>query len=176
MSVFDNLSFPVMNSRTKAAHVKPLIHFLAFKSNSVLGERPEDSDAELRAVAIWGLADMMYVFDTSEPLLSDSQVSRARRSGYAYLNAWASLASKANLEGRAAYKLRPKMHYLDHLLERLETRENPRFFSNFADEDFMGRVVAIARRQHRSVCVPRTLATYIMHRRRRWRRATGGAK
>ena len=59
---------------------------------------------------------------------------------------------------------------VDHIVEDLsKTRENPRFMWNFADEDLMGRIVRLARRQHRSVCVDRTLKLYIMMLRRRWR-------
>ena len=103
-------------------------------------------------------------------LLTDAEIARGQYAGRCYLRCWGALAEKAIAAGRPMYRLRPKLHMIDHIIEDLSrTRENPRYLWNFADEDLMGRIVRLARRQHRSVCVDRTLKLYIMMLRRRWR-------
>jgi hypothetical protein len=59
----DKYCYPEMNSRTKAAHMKPLIRFLAHKTVTTLGQQAADVQAELRSVTIWGLAEVMFIFD-----------------------------------------------------------------------------------------------------------------
>ena len=65
MGVSDEYSYPEMNGRTKAAHIKPLVHFLAHRAKSVIGRNAADTQAESRAWMIWGLAEAMYVCDTA---------------------------------------------------------------------------------------------------------------
>jgi hypothetical protein len=67
MGLNTEYAFPEMNSRTKAAHIKPLVHFLAMKARNAVGQKPADEHASLRAWTIWGLADTMFVFDTAGP-------------------------------------------------------------------------------------------------------------
>ncbi len=97
-------------------------------------------------------------------------MERAPSSGRMFLLCYADMARYWNVDkGEARYKLRPKLHYIDHILEDLASRENPRLLSNFLDEDFMGKLVKLARMQHRSAVVPRTLQLYIAHIREMWR-------
>ena len=78
--------------------------------------------------------------DTGAQVLTLDQVKTAQSAGRAFLLTWSKLASDAWKAGEANYKLRPKHHYFDHIIESLSTRENPRFLYCFTDEDFMGRV------------------------------------
>ena len=72
-----------------------------------------------------------------------------------------------------AYKMRPKSHYICHILtDQLQAGENPRVLSNFLSEDFIGKIVRLAKRQHRWSVVERTLGLYIMNMRHRWRVAS----
>ena len=140
------------------------------KANDVVGLNVDDKDARMRALSIWGLCDCMWVFDHGGLLLTEGEVIRAQKSGRAFLMSWGYLAARAQEEGRCDYHLRPKMHYIDHILSSLPTtRENPQRFSNWMDEDFMGRIVCIARRQHRRVVLANTLNSCIMMLRRCWR-------
>lgn len=168
-----NASFPELNSRTKAAHVKPLIHFLAWRCKRILAvkfRRPSDEHAELRAKCAYGLSNFLYILDCSGVFLDEAQATEAVSSGRIFLLAWQTLAVKHL--GTFAYKVRPKHHYFEHLLMTLrETRENPRILSNFADEDFMGKIVKQARHQHRRTCVQQTVALYVLCLRHRWRHA-----
>ena len=58
--------YPELDSRTKAAHVKPIVHFLAHRLR-LAAESPTkgDDQAQLRAWSAFGLADMTFTFDTA---------------------------------------------------------------------------------------------------------------
>ena len=57
--------FPEMSSRVKAAQIKPLLHFLAYRCREVLSrQNPSDMHAGLRAWTAWGMSKMLYVFDS----------------------------------------------------------------------------------------------------------------
>eukprot|EP00969_Alexandrium_andersonii_P297494 13148242-Alexandrium_andersonii.AAC.1 len=66
------------------------------------------------------------------------------------------------------YKLVPKHHYWDHILEDLASGENPRWLHCFQDEDFMGKVTKVCGHCHRASCVGRSLQRYRLHMFRRW--------
>ena len=166
------LEFPELNSRTKAAHVKPIISFLAYRCKKILApkfKKAGDRNSELRAWACFGLADFLHTLDNAGTLLTEAEVAKARISGRIYLLSWQSLAHAACAQGLCAYKCRPKGHYFDHLLQQLDTLENPKGLSNFLSEDFIGKVVRLAKQQHRISCVRRTVELYSMALRHRWR-------
>ena len=166
------LEFPELNSRTKAAHVKPIISFLAYRCKKILApkfKKAEDRNSELRAWACFGLADFLHTLDNAGTLLTEAEVAKARISGRIYLLSWQSLAHAACAQGLCAYKCRPKGHYFDHLLQQLDTLENPKGLSNFLSEDFIGKIVRLAKQQHRISCVRRTVELYSMALRHRWR-------
>jgi hypothetical protein len=162
--------FPEMNSRTKAAHIKPLVHYLAFRWRRVVRESPAATQEDkLRAWCVYGLADTLYIFDSAGVLLSRQQGDRVHRSGRTMLLCWQALACSAIDKNECNYKLRPKSHYVDHVLDQVaEGLENPRVLSNFMDEDFIGKVVALAKQQHRANVVPRTIELYMMMLREQW--------
>ena len=162
--------YPEMNSRTKAAHVQPLIFFLAARTRRLLApkfRKPTDQHAAMRAWCAFGLADCLHTMDSEGILMSPEAAARATTSGRIYLLAWQNLAH-AHL-GFTEYKVRPKGHYFDHILAQLSTLENPRCLSNFISEDYMGKIVTLARQQHRSTCIKRTVELYGLTLRHRWR-------
>lgn len=161
--------FPEMNSRTKAAHIKPLAHFLAWRWRCVVQSGGASREHKLRAWCIFGLSDALFVFDKAGVLLTQEEADRAFRSGRTCLVTWQELACLAIDKGETNYKLRPKGHYVDHILHDMhKSRENPRVLSNFMDEDFIGKIVAQAKQQHRANVVPRTIELYVMLLRHRW--------
>jgi len=58
-----------------------------------------------------------------------------------YLMAHQKLAGDLTIEGRALYKLRPKIDYFDRPLAWIRvTRRDPRFLHCFADIDFVAKL------------------------------------
>lgn len=166
----NDLVYPEMNSRTKAAHVVPIIHYLAWKTRDVLSRRDPITDplGEVRAWCAFGIADLLHVMSDSSVLLSDDSVVRAQTSGRLFLLSWQTMAADAISSGLCCYKIRPKHHYIAHILDRLVSRENVRVLSNFLQEDFIGKIVKLAKRQHSKTVVRRTVQLYIMALQHRW--------
>ena len=122
---------------------------------------------------VFGLCDLVHRLDTGGIVLSADDAAAAQRSGKLFLRSYSFLASEALAEGRALFKLRPKIHYLSHVIYDCLPTLNPRFAQNFLDEDFVGKVVKAAALCHpRTVplrCLQRIKFAYIRH----WRRARG---
>jgi hypothetical protein len=89
-------------------------------------------------------------------LLTPEQAMDAKEAGETFLLGYQTLAYHAIEKGICGWKLRPKLHMLAHIVDNLgQSLENPIHLSNFMDEDLMGKLVKLARKQHRSVCVCR---------------------
>jgi len=165
-----NAKFPECTKRIKAAYMKTLIHYLAFVTKNVLTYQKEaDIDAPLRATMCWGLANTCYIFDHANLILSPQEITEATESGRAFLLGYVKLAELNQQRDCKMYNVRPKLHYVAHQIMLLQNGDNPGPNSNFLDEDFMGKIAKIARKQHRSVVIKRTIAVYIMSQRRWWR-------
>ena len=77
-----------------------------------------------------------------------------------FLDYYSDLAVKNVKAGRTNFKMRPKHHiFHHHLVFRLRSggRLNPRVVSCWLDEDFIGKVCAVARSVHPATLGLRTL-------------------
>ena len=97
--------FPEMNSRTKAAHVRPIIAYLAHKTRAVLAERDAEKDplGETRAWCAFGLADILCLLTEAGVFLTPEQVTRAQTSGRIFLFAWHTMAASVIRAGEFKY-------------------------------------------------------------------------
>ena len=64
--------------------------------------------------------DVIYFIDGGV-LLTEEEVASARAGGRTFLLSWAQLAAQEAAAGIFTYKMHPKGHYVDHILEHLET-------------------------------------------------------
>ena len=171
-------AFPCLTQRVKAAYCKTLIHYLAFATNKYLAHKSWNDDrAEVRATMCYGLAKACWVMDHADVLFSAAEVSEITLAGGAYIMGYLKLAEMciAAQPARRLYKVRPKLHYQCHQLgDIVKNAENISIFSNFADEDLVGRVAKISRLQHRRCVMNRTVEVFIMLMRRNWRRFRAG--
>ena len=124
----------------------------------------------------WHLHRCLEIAEHAEVIFTDQQAEEAQACGNNFLNYWVSLAEKAALANRPAFKLRPKLHYFAHTLEDLtETFENFRRQDLFLAEDFVGKIKKLGQMCHRKVIkmevVRRRLVFYAI---RWWRRPRGG--
>lgn len=139
----------VLDSRVKAAHVKTLVFFLAGKMCDLAGHvRPERRlHAQQRASMIWGLARMLKIWSSgSYPFLTPQEKEESVQRGQEFLLLYQTLAGAALNERKALYRVKPKHHYLCHLLSFVAaTGLNPAHTSCFCDEDLMGKVARLGR-------------------------------
>ncbi len=148
----------------KAAHTKAMLLWLAHVSRTCA----HDAWGRLRAVNCCSIAALTVLLDTAGPVLTVAQARRAQRLGRAYLLSHSELARQSAEQGMKSFKLTPKFHYFDHILEDLSNRENPKWFSCMMDEDYMGRVTRVTGKCHRVSCVRRCLLRYRLCLYRRW--------
>ena len=85
-----------------------------------------------------------------------------KRAYNVYRSALNSLADRAIARREARYHIRPKLHFLGHLVYHYLPR-NPRYFMNYADEDFVARTKRIAERSHPAHMSRLTLLRYTLH-------------
>ena len=71
---------------------------------------------------------------------------------------YAQMATEALAAGRKRWKMTPKVHLVQHLLEwQCLSAGNPRFYWTYADEDLVGSMIEVAESCHAS-----TLAITVM--------------
>lgn len=71
--------------------------------------------------------------------------------------------------GVVLYKLRPKHHYLWHIIDDLGSGINPRWMSCFAEEDLLGKLKKIGLKVHKNTSMRRMLERYLLYLTRRIR-------
>ena len=102
--------------------------------------------------------------------MHDAERAATRALGRWFLDGYMHLAAKA-FEGRLLlYKLRPKHHYLVHLLDHaVETGMNPMHLSNFLDEDNMKMMRGVAKACHAKTVKHAWARRYILKKVLNWR-------
>ena len=93
----------------------------------------------LKATMVWTLDAAISIWGTGgRPFLSQAEIDSSCRYLKGHLLAYQALAGAALALNIFEYKLRPKYHYLCHLLEEtLRIGGNPIHLANFMDEDMM---------------------------------------
>ena len=112
---------------------------------------------------------MLHILDTSGVILSPEEAQRAHYAGRLFLLSYQSLAEEALANEVAQYKMRPKFHYLCHVVDDLQKyRWNPRFFHCFMEEDFVGQLGRLVSKTHRNTASMRALQRHCLVLRERW--------
>jgi hypothetical protein len=95
--------------------------------------------AQLRATMVWNLSAALSIwYQGPRPKLTQEQAEESVRLARVHLWCYAKLAEKALASKRLLYKVRPKHHYWEHMLDEVERlHANPMAQSNFIDEDNM---------------------------------------
>ena len=82
------------------------------------------------------------------------------------------LAGQAILQGRCAWKTRPKLHYMAHqILEISDTRENPCVHQLFKQEDHIGYAKRATKRAHRLTASETAVRKRILTLTTHWRKS-----
>ena len=83
-----------------------------------------------------------------------------RRDGSSFVVLYRNLAAQALAAGDTQFKLRPKLHFLHHLMLS-QGPLNPKVMSCWNDETFIGNVTQVAGRTSRQSMSLRTLQRYL---------------
>jgi hypothetical protein len=83
--------------------------------------------------------------DLSGLFMEERVANETSFAGCTFVQCFVWLAHSAFCDGRLLYRLRPKLHLFDHEMKRIARwRFNSKAVSCFSDEDFIGRICAIA--------------------------------
>ena len=157
----------MLASAFKGAAVRTIIHFLAHKAQSV----PIGDDAgRYRALAAWAASSYVYSCGTSGCVFNAAQKADAVTAGRAYTLCYAWLARAAARSEVRNWRLRPKAHYFEHVVDRIEaTARNPRFHATWMEETLMGKMKRMVGATRGSVTARRGLQRYLLFMSVRWR-------
>ena len=158
--------FPQLASYVKASYTKVLCAYLAHFTYAL--PAPDES-SRLRAVATWAHAGFHHVLDNAGAILSDSEASEAAHMGRVFLVAYQKLAWLARTDGVYLWKIRPKHHLLDHMIDGLaRDKLNPRRLSCMIDECYLGKMKKSSLKCHRSCVSLRFLQRCLLYMGLRW--------
>ena len=149
-SLFKENAYPELSSRVKASRARVLLGFCSHYVQHLAKAHGASPDASLRArmvrnldaaISIFGMADRPHM-DPHDTVLGCKRLNK-------FLLAYQVLAATALQRQQLIWKLRPKHHYLCHLISETEqTGLNPMHMSNFLDEDHMKHLRAIVHSCH----------------------------
>ncbi|CAE7362808.1 hypothetical protein AK812_SmicGene15369 [Symbiodinium microadriaticum] len=119
------------------------------------------------AVAIGRVVKVCF---EAEFFMSSAHCMIIIENGHRFLRGYANLVSTCHSRGLCLFKLRPKIHYLNHVFLRVyeeweasATATNPMAEATFMSEDFVGRTARISRRVSPRAVALKTLQRYNLH-------------
>ena len=104
--------------------------------------------ANLRQSCVWGLLRYYDVIRVSGRTFTAAQLSELRFAGETMLVSYAALAIESVEHEINAWRIVPKFHLFQHLVETADVNGNPRFVSCYSDEDLVGKLAVFARHSH----------------------------
>ena len=128
--------------------------------------------SKCRRANTWAIAELQFVLDMGDWLLTPREIKRAKYATHMYLMTWQFLASAAVRDGLRLFKIRPKHHYFCHLMDRcFSDGQNPRkALQNAAEESYLGVIKRIGQRCHGASVYVRMLQRLLLFLCLRWKR------
>ena len=144
--------YPTIKSVIKGMQTKILCRFLCHQTSIMISDGTDQRpDAQIRLELVGTFQRFIRILDSSGGLLTEATARGAEMAGQRFIDIYQELAWVAFCKRKCLYKVRPKFHYLAHLIEWLpKFCENPAKLDLMAAEDFVGKVKAIARKCHAS--------------------------
>jgi hypothetical protein len=161
---------PELTGQIKAGDMKYLIAYLSHVANSVV--RPDaDCTGKLYSSCAWALVQFQKMLDQCDLVMTEEESVDAEACGRLFLLGYHELALLALEAGLALWRLRPKFHYFDEVLQlMLLTLENPGKQTCMNEEDFMGKLKKIYAKTHRSSQRFRGIQRYLLLLKMVWKR------
>ena len=168
--------YPVLADRIKGSMCRNICHVLAVKAINIF-EVGQDGSAwsRHRALLCYYFRSYWHVLslasDSGDPHLSVEDAQKAQRYGRLYLIVYQHLSYWSHQENYLLYKMRPKMHYVAHVIEDLTLfYENPVLCDSFGWEDFVGKIKKIAIKTHKCTTNMEATLRYLLFLAGRWHR------
>lgn len=153
--------YPTMTTRAKAVAVDLLVRYLSELAPTMRGYARHDRRHCATCKILRRAADVQAVFLRGDVWLTDAQAAEAQVKGRSMLKIWGFLARESLRLKTKMWKLRPKLHDIDHIFRRLSgCKLNPRRLSCLAPESFLGKIKRLAKHTHRGNVSKRTCQRY----------------
>jgi hypothetical protein len=167
-----NSDYPRLCSKVKGSKTKIILMYCCHRAIEIVNSGRDTSGfARVRARMAWGLLKFIRTCDSSGLWMSPNDAQAAGDAGLLFLRSYMELVAYAASKEWVAYKVRPKLHYLWHVITDLpRKRLNPRRIDLFGSEDMIGKVKQIAKSCHRSSALYYTCLKWIMLWATRWNR------
>ena len=143
MSYPSSASYPSLDG--KAFDIRVMVAFLARECELFAMANPDDVQAELMSWCVNSLNNFLVCLPARQNLLSPEVSRKAENHGRDFLLSYAALAYLAKENNRMLFKIRPKHHQFDHLLDHVEQGFNPVAFACWLDETMMGKLALLCR-------------------------------
>ena len=166
----------ILDSRIKAARTRALFAFITFvmcriaAGSAALTSEESQMQAKLRAVCCWSLDTALSIWNLSDRVkMSKREVEHSVWLSRLHSMTYQWLAARALVQRRLLYKVRPKTHYFQHLLDHVvETHLSPMFLATFGDEDYMHKIRNICRACHGATFHRQWAKRYALKRALQW--------
>ena len=111
---------------------------------------------------IWSAVNLVGCLASSSLFLEESERASAYELGQFFIRSYVTLAGESVAKGEFYFKIRPKMHFLLHLVEGLNKPgrcRNPFYDATFVDEDLVKQVLVVKKK-----CSIRTASHNVLRR------------
>ena len=142
--------------KLKAADVATYTQFLAHLSVT------KSFGNDDLSTAVWAIDQAISVFMRGGMFLNAEQMDYARAMGLVFLRCWLKLAAVALRAKEKMYKVRPKIHLLQHcFLGHRRSCRNPGVDVVFMDEDWIKSMARLSKHTHKKTMALRTIQRYL---------------
>ena len=131
---------------------------------------------QVRGCMMWSLSTALSIWHKGQrPYLTELEAAESCNLCGLHLVCYQWLSATNLARQRLLYKIRPKGHYFDHLVEQtMGSLQNPMSFANFIDEDQMQNLRSVAMSCHRSTMLTGWCKRYILKKVLLWDRLARG--
>ena len=143
-------TYPVLGA--KAADCSTILQFVNFKLQQP-GVQIEDYPG--LTACVWAATVFSGCLMSGSLMLTNAERETVVFAGGMYLETYMKLANQALDNSDRYFKVRPKLHYLQHIIEDVGLHpKNPAVHATFMEEDFIRHAVAMKRAMsHRTSCL-----------------------
>eukprot|EP00969_Alexandrium_andersonii_P237953 10503060-Alexandrium_andersonii.AAC.1 len=162
--------WPCIANSVKAMQVKNMLYWLADIAPEFQGRDDESYNYGTSAVveaALWSAATWFHTLLTarSKTWLDGDECAKARTAGATFLKAYQWLSFV--LQGEALFRVKPKFHYLAHIVEDTSNM-NPISYMCLDMESFLGTMKKTGKGTHARSIMHRTVQRYLSFLHVRW--------
>lgn len=132
--------YPTLAQTIKGWKSKQLCTWVSYFGIQVASQECAGEEQCYRGLLCYHLYSYIQITDKGGIFLTRKQVEYVCLHGWRFLRWWQFMASRSMLDGKCAFKLRPKLHGFAHqLLQIQDTAENPAKLSLWSAEDLVGQ-------------------------------------